>query len=220
MEVYRTTAEGRIEINSYDIEIFSDKFLSSAYGQILIFFDDEEYITKNDVLYGFGLPIPDPQNDMKLETRKMFDYIIDHFDELVTYLLEQKLLIHIPRWSKQLHFRFSAKDRLTVKTLLLVHKVTNFTLKDILFTHIIPNVLGLLDIPEFYTTGLHSDITENDLEDALKGPLSTCSIFKQRYVKSYAYFTYLKYDDYYAFLRRKQRFSIDGNTFIAEHRIR
>jgi len=212
METYITTTFGR----EFTVALVGDELLnnSSPYEYLLILFTIKQ--TKNDAL--FKLKLESCASGLSAETKEIYKYTINHFDELIRYLVSKNMIQIINKWSKEIHIRFSKNNRAIVKTLLLVHKHTNFTVKDVLINHIIPDVVGLLHIPTFYISNLSLETIEEDLRSALNIPLSYCSISARRNGRSkgFGFFTCLKYDDYAEFLLKHKGLLIDGRKVVIE----
>ena len=94
MEFYRTTELGMKEAHRHGwVEAPGTKefLIEQAHHQMLIIFEDEA-ISIEDVKSFFALPIPPPENDLKIETRKLFNYILENFDELLKQLLDKNYI--------------------------------------------------------------------------------------------------------------------------------
>ena len=66
-------------------------------------------------------------------------------------------------WSPSTHWRFSKSDRRLVVFLLWVQKCSKCMLKDVWVTHVVPKVIGELQVPVLYVGGLPFNMTESDL---------------------------------------------------------
>ena len=94
MKLYKTTAIGREEAHKYgwNQEQGTKEFLiEQAHQQLLVIFEDKP-ITTEDAKFCFTLPIPPPDNELKLETRRLFNYILENFDELLQQLLDKNYI--------------------------------------------------------------------------------------------------------------------------------
>lgn len=215
LDVYKTSYEGTRAIGRSWVGLCEDPMMDSACHQLLVVFSVP--VTKGDAIESFKIPIPDPLTDKKKETIKLFQYIIENIDKLINYLLEYLYLIHIPRWSKKDHSRFSKGNREIVKVLLLIQKRTQFTLKDILFTHIIPDIIEFLRIPTISISGIFPNkVGRKDLKDAVgvSNELENFTIYSIEYgQKDYSvniHFRFLKYDDHTEFVKDKDIIKICG----------
>lgn len=211
METYITTPAGRDSTRL----VVEDKLLHDAYEYLLVIFHGE-CATKNNVLFKFELflhavEVPD-------EAKEIYRYIIVHFDELMRYLVSKSLIKIVNKWSKESHFRFSRNERLIIETLLLVQKRTNFTVKDVLIKHIIPDVVKQLHIPTFYISNLSLETTEEMLRSKFNVPLSNCRISMRRNGRSkgFGFLTCLKWNDYAEFLPKNNGIIIDGRKVVIE----
>lgn len=212
METYITTPAGRESTRPFGTEL-----IFHAYECLLTMFH-REHMTKNKALFRLELQLESHAKGLSPGTIEICEYVIKYFDELMQYLVSKDLIKIINKWTKETHFRFSKSSRAIVEILLLVHKVTNFTVKDVLINHIIPDVIGILHIPTFYISNLSFETTEEMLRQALKVPLSYCCISVRRNGKSkgFGFFTCLRHDDYVDFLPKNNGILIDGRKVVIE----
>lgn len=101
-------------------------------------------------------------------------------------------------WSKENHARFPRLDRINIRTLLCIQKRTRFTLKDVLISHIIPNLISPLEIPDFYVANLPLGLTEDELkkEFPVKVDKVTVALRRNGRSKGFGFVRCFYYDDF------------------------
>lgn len=93
-------------------------------------------------------------------------------------------------WSPSTHWRFSKSDRRLVEFLLWAQKCSKCMSKDVLITHVIPVVVGELQVPTLYVGGLPIEATVSDLTSHFDY-VDACTIFTRQ---GYGFMRFLSFD--------------------------
>lgn len=93
-------------------------------------------------------------------------------------------------WSPSTHWRFSKSDRRLVEFLLWAQKCSKCMPKDVFIAHVIPVVVGELQVPTLYVGGLPLNATVSDLASHFDY-VDACIVFTRQ---GYGFLRFMSFD--------------------------